>query len=319
MTKRIVVTDWDFPDLSVEEEAVAEEDVELVSAQARTPGEVVDVAAEADALLVQYASVTRDVFESLDLDAVGRYGIGVDNVDVKAATERGAHVLNVPDYCLDEVPTHALGLMLACARRIAHYDSEVKSGTWDWTSGKPIDRVAGSTLGLVGFGRIPRSLIDLVRGFDFETLVYDPYVESGEIADAGAEKVSLGELLDRSRFVSAHAPLTDETREMFDAEAFERMRDDAVLINTARGGLVDVDALVEAVESEEIAGAGVDVLPAEPPEETPPLDHPNIVYTPHVAWYSEQSSDEMRRTVTEDVLGVLRGDAPVNAVNDVQT
>lgn len=318
MTKRIVVTDWDFPDLSVEESALAEADVELVSAQARTPEEVVEAAGGADALLVQYASVTRAVFESLDLDAVGRYGIGVDNVDVEAATEHGVHVLNVPDYCLEEVPTHALGLMLACARRIAHYDREVKSGTWDWTSGKPIDRVAGSTLGLVGFGKIPRSLLELVRGFDFETLVYDPYVDGEEITAAGAEKVTLAELLERSRFVSAHAPLTDETRSMFDAAAFERMREDAILVNTARGGLVNVDALVEAVESEEIAGAGIDVLPEEPPAETPPLDHPHIVYTPHVAWYSEQSSVEMRRTVTEDVLGVLDGEAPINAVNDVE-
>ncbi|WP_224337626.1 C-terminal binding protein [Haloprofundus halobius] len=316
MSKTIVVTDWDFPDLSVEQSVVADTDVTLVSAQAETPSEVIDAAEGADGLLVQYAPVTEEVLEALGVDAVGRYGIGVDNVDVDAATARGVYVLNVPDYCLDEVPTHALSLLLACARRVAQYDHEVKSGTWDWTSGRPIDRVAGSTLGLVGFGKLPRRLVDLVSGFEFEVLVYDPYVDAEEIEAAGAEKVSFGALLERSRFVSVHAPLTDETRGLFDADAFERMRDDAVLVNTARGGLVDVDALVTAVDEGHIAGAGIDVLPEEPPEPTPPLDHPNIVYTPHVAWYSEQSSTEMRRRVTEDVLGVVTGDAPTNPVND---
>jgi D-3-phosphoglycerate dehydrogenase len=313
----IAVTDWDFPDLSIERSVLSGTDVELISTQARTPEAVVEAAAGADGLLVQYAPVTAEVFEALDLVAVGRYGIGVDNVDTDAATRHGVQVLNVPDYCLDEVPTHAFSLLLTCVRRTAHYDADVKSGTWDWTSGKPIDRVVGSTLGLVGFGKLPRNLVDLVAGFDFEVLVYDPYVDAEEIAAAGARKVSFDELLERSRFVSAHTPLTDETRELFDAEAFERMRDDAILINTARGGLVDVDALTAAVESGTIAGAGIDVLPEEPPDPTPPLDHPNIVYTPHVAWYSEQSSAELRRRVTEDVLDVVRGEEPANPVNDL--
>lgn len=312
----IAVTDWDFPDLSIERSVLSGTDVELISAQARTPGAVIEAAGDADGLLVQYAPITAEVFQGLDLVAVGRYGIGVDNVDMDAATRHGVQVLNVPDYCLEEVPTHAFSLLLTCVRRTSHYDAEVKSGTWDWTTGKPIDRVVGSTLGLVGFGKLPRTLVDLVAGFDFEVLVYDPYVDAEEIAANGAEKVDFEELLKRSRFVSAHTPLTDETREMFDADAFDRMRDDAILINTARGGLVDIDALTEAIESGSIAGAGIDVMPEEPPTPTPPLDHPNIVYTPHVAWYSEQSSTEMRRRVTEDVLAVVNDEQPVNPVNE---
>ena len=314
----IAVTDWDFPDLSIERSVLAETDVELIPLQVDAPEAILEALDDADGLLVQYTQISAAVFEALDLDAVGRYGVGVDNVDIDAATRHGTYVLNVPDYCLEEVPTHALSLMLACVRRVAHYDAEIKSGTWDWTTGKPIDRIVGSTVGLFGFGKLPRNLLDLVAGFDFEVLVYDPYVDAETIQRAGGRKVDRETLLTESRFVSAHALLTPETRETFDESAFELMRDDAILINTARGGLVDIDALVSAVESGAIAGAGIDVLPEEPPEPTPPLDHPNIVYTPHVAWYSEQSAAELRRRVTEDVLAVISGQAPNDPVNDLE-
>lgn len=318
MTPKLVVTDYDFPDLSIENSVVEGADVDLVGAQAKTPDEVVEAAADADGLLVQYAQISADVLAELDLAVIGRYGIGVDSVDLDAATRHGVQVVNVPDYCLAEVPTHALSLLLSVVRNTARYDNEVKRGTWDWTTGKPIDRVTGSVLGLVGFGKLPRRLVDLAAGFDFEVLVYDPYVDESTVAAAGCEKVSFDELLDRSRFVSVHAPLTDETREMFDADAFESMRSDAVLVNTARGGLVDVSALRTAIEEEQIAGAGIDVLPSEPPDPTPPFDHPNVVYTPHVAWYSEQSITEMRRTLTADVLDVVRGEPATNPVNSLE-
>ena len=312
----IAVTDWDFPDLGVERSVLAGTDTELIDLQADSPTEIVYALDDVDGLLVQYAEITDTVLEALDPEAVGRYGIGVDNVDIEAATEQGTYVLNVPDYCVDEVPTHALSLMLACVRRVTQYDSEIKSGTWDWTTGKPIDRVVGSTLGLYGFGKLSRNFLDLVEGFDFEVLVYDPYVDAATIEDAGAQQVGRETLLAESRFVSVHAPLTEETRGTFDEAAFNRMRGDAILINTARGGIVDTEALVEAVESGNIAGAGIDVLPEEPPEPTPPLDHPNVVYTPHVAWYSEQSLEALRRRVTEDVLAVVSGEKPTNPVND---
>jgi D-3-phosphoglycerate dehydrogenase len=318
MTATIVVTDYDFPDLSIESAVLdgADADVELRGEYARTPEEVIDVAEGADALLVQYADVTDEVFEALpDLQAVGRYGIGVDSIDVDAATDHGVPVVNVPDYCIEEVPTHTLALLLACVRKIPSYDRAIKGGEWDWTAGKPIRRLTGATLGLVGFGKLPRRLIELVDGFDLEILVYDPYVDAADVDAAGAEKVDLDTLLERSRYVSVHAPLTDETRNLIDAAALDRMREDAILINTARGPLVDVDALFEAVDAGDIAGAGLDVLPEEPPSD-PPLDHDAIVYTPHVAFYSEESEETMRRTVTEDVLGILRGEAPRNPVND---
>jgi D-3-phosphoglycerate dehydrogenase len=295
---------------------LADADVDLRGEYARTPEEVIEVAEGADALLVQYADVTREVFEALpDLQAVGRYGIGVDSIDVDAAADHGIPVVNVPDYCIEEVPTHTLALLLACVRKIPSYDRAIKGGEWDWTAGKPIRRLTGATLGLVGFGKLPRRLVELVEGFDLDVLVYDPYVDADDVEAVGAEKVDLDTLLERSRYVSVHAPLTDETRNLIDADALDRMREDAIVVNTARGPLIDVEALFEAVEAGEIAGAGLDVLPEEPPSE-PPLDHDAIVYTPHVAFYSEESEETMRRTVTEDVLGILQGEAPMNPVND---
>ncbi|WP_049937490.1 C-terminal binding protein [Haloplanus natans] len=318
MTDRIVVTDYDFPDLSIESGVVdGAADVELRGEYARTPDEVIEAAEGADALLVQYAEITDAVFEALpDLRAVGRYGIGVDSIDLDAATAHGVPVVNVPDYCIEEVPTHTLALLLACVRKVPSYDRAIKGGEWDWTAGKPIRRFTGATLGLVGFGKLPRRLIELVEGFDLEILVYDPYVDAATVDAAGAETVDLDELLDRSRYVSVHAPLTDETRGLIDADALDRMREDAILINTARGPVVDYEALAVAVEAGDIAGAGLDVLPEEPPS-TPPLDHDAIVYTPHVAFYSEESEETMRRTVTEDILGILGGSDPTNPVNDL--
>ncbi|AUV80373.1 C-terminal binding protein [Salinigranum rubrum] len=312
---KVVVTDYDFPDLALERELAAEAGVELAAAQARTPAEVVEAAEGADALLVQYAQVDRSVFEALDLTAVGRYGIGVDSVDLDAATEHGVRVLNVPAYCLDEVSTHAFALLLACVRKVARYDREIRDGRWDWTVAKPIHRFGGGTLGLAGFGKIPRELGRRASAFDLDVIAYDPYVDADEMADHGVTKVDFDALLDRSDFVSVHVPLTDETRHLFDARAFERMNDDAIIVNTSRGATVDVRALHDALRDEELAGAGIDVMPEEPPEYTALFDRDEVVCTPHVAWYSEESYEELRRTVTRDVLGVLRGDDPEHLVN----
>ncbi|MFB6150672.1 MAG: C-terminal binding protein [Haloarculaceae archaeon] len=317
MADTLLVTDWNYPDLSIERSVLDGTGVDLVPAQADSPAEVVEAASEADAdaLLVQHVDIPESVFEALDLRAVGRYGIGVDEIDLEAADRRGVAVVNVPDYCVDEVPTHALSLLLGVARKTVQYDRAIRDGEWGWTTGHPVDRLAGSTLGIVGFGTLGRRFARLVDGFDFRVVAYDPYVESRTMEAAGVEKVGFDELLERSRAVSLHAPLTRETRGMFGADEFDLMREDALLVNTARGPIVDLDALQAALEEGSIAGAGLDVLPEEPPDPTPPFEHPNAVFTPHAAFYSEQSIAEMRRTVTEDLLGILRGDPPQNPVD----
>lgn len=316
MSATVLVTDADYPEMDVERELATEAGVELESADADDPEAVIEAARRvgADALLVQHAPITRAVLEALDLAVVGRYGIGVDNVDREAAADHGVPVVNVPDYCQDEVAEHALALTLSSVRETARFDARVKNGEWDWTDGKPIDRLQGATVGFVGFGSISERLAEKAAGFDFEYLAYDPYRSEEELAGAGVEKVEFAELLTRARIVSIHAPLTDETRGLLDVEAFETMHEDAVLVNTARGGLVDVGALAAALEDGEIKGAGIDVLPEEPPGESPLFDQEEVVLTPHVAWYSEASITELRETVTRDVLSVLAGGEPTNPV-----
>lgn len=318
MTTTILITDFDYADLRWERERAESAGVELRSAQVDTPAGVVDAAREsnADALLTQYAPVTADVFEELSLAVVGRYGTGVDNVDVVAATEHGVPVVNVPTYADEEVSTHALSLLLACARRIPQYDRAVKAGTWDWKRERPLHRLRGETLGLVGFGSIARRLTEKVVGFDLEVLTFDPYVEDEAVRAHDVETVAFEALLERSDAVSVHSPLTEETRGLFDGDAFERMRETAILVNTARGAIVDATALAEALRDGEIAAAGLDVLPEEPPGPDHPLfDRDDAILTPHVGWYSEESIGDLRRTVIDDVIGVLSGEDPTNRVN----
>lgn len=314
----VVVTDFDFPDLTIERDVFSSIDAEVVAAGADTEDEIVRAAREAnaDALLNQYAQVGERIFDELpDLVAVGRYGIGVDTVDLDAATARGVQVVNVPSYCEDEVSTHALSLLLACERKVARYDRAIKDGTWDWKLGAPIFRLRGRTLGLAGFGKIPRRLAEKLDGFGLELIAYDPYLSEEELAEHGIEKVDFDALLERSDAISIHTPLTDETRGLFDREAFAAMDEDAIVVNTARGEVIDVDALYDAIVDGEIRGAGLDVMPKEPPGDEPLLDLDEAVLTPHVAWYSEESIVEMRRTLSEDVAGILQGEPPRNPVN----
>ncbi|TYL39186.1 C-terminal binding protein [Natronococcus pandeyae] len=318
MTDTILVTDFDFPDLDIERRVVDERDAELVSAQAETADEVIEAAreADADALLAQYAPIDEHVLDELDVQAVGRYGIGVDTVDLDAATDNGVVVVNVPDYCEDEVATHTIALLFACVRKTSLYDRAIDDGTWDWTIGAPIHRLPGKTLGFAAFGKIPQRIAKRLSGFEFELVAYDPYQSEDELAEYGVEKVSFDGLLERADIVSTHAPLTEETRELFDAEAFAAMDDDAILLNTARGEVVDTDALATALENDELAAAGLDVLPTEPPEDSPLVGRDDVVLTPHVAWYSEESYVDLHETVTRDVLRVLNGDRPENPVNE---
>lgn len=315
---RVVVTDYNFSDLEIERDIFESIGAEVVGADADTDEEVIEAAEGADALLDQYAPVGPAVFDAApDLQVVGRYGIGVDTVDLDAATEHGVWVVNVPSYCEDEVSTHALSLLLACERRVARFDAAIDSGTWDWKLGRPIFRLRGRTLGLAGFGKIPQRLVEKVSGFGLNVIAYDPYVTAEELAEHGAEKVSFDKLLDRSDAVSVHTPLTDETHHLFDGDAFEAMDDDTVVVNTARGGVIDTDALAEALETGELRAAGLDVLPEEPPGDSPLVGHDDVVLTPHVSWYSEDSLVELRRTVAEDVARVLQGEEPENPVNDL--
>lgn len=319
MSYRIAISQADFPDADTERSVFDNIDTTVVVGHATSEDELIELAESADALIVQYAEVSERVLDELEnLVVVSRYGIGVDNVDIEAATERGIAVTNVPSYCEEEVATHTLALLLSVVRKTAQYTAAIKDGTWDWKVARPIQPLVGKTVGFVAYGKIPRTVTELGSGFDFEYLVYDPYVEEEELTDTPVKKVSFETLLKHSDVVSIHAPLVDETRNLFDAEAFERMRDEAVLVNTARGPIVDEDALYDALTSGELAGAGLDVMANEPVTSSPLFDLDSVVVTPHVAWYSERSIDELRRKAAKNVLAVLNEEDPHGQVNDLQ-
>ncbi len=317
---RVVVTDYVFPHLETERSILGEIGADLVAMQARSEAELAEAVEPADGLLVCYAPVTRRVIERAQrCRVIARYGIGVDNVDVAAATERGIVVTNVPDYCVEEVSDHALALLLACARKVALLDRGVRAGRWEARDAVPIRRLRGQVLGLVGFGKIPRLLAAKARALGLAVLACDPYLDAATCEAHGARKVELGELLDQADFVSVHAPLTPQTRGLIGEAELRRMKPTAYLINTARGPIVQEAALLRALEEGWIAGAALDVLESEPPPAGHPLLRaPQVVLTPHVAFYSEESLQELQRKAAEEVARVLTGQPPRYPVNVVQ-
>jgi D-3-phosphoglycerate dehydrogenase len=287
------------------------------STHVATEPEAVVAAGRAARALVVAADVPvpRSVFERLDaLEVVARPAVGVENVDLDAAADAGTTVVNVPDYCVEEVATHALALCLACLRSLPTYDRRLRAGEWDWEVGRPVRRLSTLTLGLVGFGDVGRAVAARAAAFGLDVLAYDPYVSGTVMAEAGVERVGFGALLDHADAVSVHAPLTDETEGLFDADALARMDEAAVLVNTARGGIVDEDALHEALTAGEIRAAGLDVFADEPRTDSPLFDLDSVLVSPHVAWYSEDASEAVKRRVAEEVVRVLRGDPPLNPV-----
>jgi D-3-phosphoglycerate dehydrogenase len=317
MSYKVVVSDTKVMDGETRAAVLDAVDATVETIAAKEPEAVARAVDGADALIVDAGTqVTAEVIEAADsLKVVGRAGIGMDNIAVRAAVAAGVTVVNVPDYSVEEVSTHTFALMLACLRRIPTFDRSVKRGEWKWAVGQPIRRLAGSTVGLVAFGKLASRFAAKLRGFDIDVIAYDPYAPEYRMGDLGVESVTLETLLGDSDIVSLHAPLTDETRGMIDADALDRMHDDALLVNTARGGLVDEAALYDALDSGDLGGAGLDVRKPEPPGDSPLHDLDSVVCSPHVAWYSEESRVELTQTVAEDVIRVLRGEEPENPID----
>ncbi|MDI6871427.1 MAG: C-terminal binding protein [Bacillota bacterium] len=320
---KVVVTDYDYPDLDIERQILEEAGAEVVGAQCKSEEELIAVARDAHGLLVQYARVgARTIAELEKCLVIARYGIGVDIVDVQAATRRGILCTNVPRYCVDEVADHAVSMFLTMARRLREYDAAVRAGRWHWSaSGAPIHRLRGQVAGIVGYGKIGSSIASRLKPFGLSLAVYDPYAPEERIAADGAEKVSFAELLSSADVVFIQAPLTPETHHLFDAAAFARMKKGALLVNTARGPIIDNQALYEALTSGQLSGAALDDLEEEPAKkrawkpENPLLKLPNALVSPHSAYYSEESLAEARETAASEVARVLKGAAPENLVN----
>ena len=275
-----------------------------------------EAAVDAEALIVGVEDeVPSTVFEACDqLQIVARAGVGVENIDVAAAADDGVAVTNVPDYCNEEVSSHAVALLLAGVRRLGVYDGAVDRGQWDWQDGQPTHRLNTKTVGFLSFGSIAERTAEKLAPFGCELVAADPYVEAETMAEYGVEKVPFDELLDHADHVSIHAPLTDETRGLFDREAFRRMSEMAVLVNVGRGPIVDEEALAWALDNGEIAAAGIDVLESDSPTESPLADRDDVFLTPHAAFYSEESLTDLNEQLGRDIGAVFAGERPEGLV-----
>lgn len=314
---KVVLTDHGFASIEQEKSLLAAAGCELVVLQSKDPEKLALACADADALLVQWAPINAAVIAALrHCKVIVRYGIGVDNVDLKAAGARGIPVCNVPDYCIAEVADHALALALSLARQIPQTDAAVRSGTWKIIPPSPFPSFRSTTFATAGFGRIARAVLERARGFGFRLAAYDPFVPANAFAEAGVRRLELDALWRESGIVSLHLPLNPETRHMVGEASLSRMRNDAIVINTARGGLIDTRALARALVDKRIAGAGLDVFETEPLEADHPLRQaPNVLLTSHTAWYSAGSVPELQRKSAEAVVRAIRGEALVNVVN----
>jgi D-3-phosphoglycerate dehydrogenase len=301
MNPRLVVLDASFGEIGIESEAAAAYGVSVEDAGGVSGAAVVEAAGTADGVLVQYGQITAEIIEQCpSWRVIGRYGVGVDNVDLDAATEHGIAVINVPDYCVEEVATHAAALLLAGWRR------------GDWKVLQPIQPLSSSTLGLVGIGRIGGEVIRLLSPFFGRIISFDPV----QNPPAGVQAATLDEVFTEADVISLHCPLTPETRDLVNAERLESMKPGALLVNVSRGPLVDTAALNAALRSGTIAGAALDVLPQEPPDaDDPLLSAPNLLLTNHSAWYSEVSLVRLRRLLAQRCCDALAGEPVPTVVN----
>ncbi|MGY1706233.1 C-terminal binding protein [Geodermatophilus sp. SYSU D00697] len=312
---RVLVTDADYGDSDIESDVLAAAGHELRTAQCRTAADVVAAAGDADAVLVQYAPITAEVLAALPrLRLVSRFGVGVDVVDTDAARTRGVWVCNVPDYGTAEVALHAVAMLLALLRDLAGHDREVRAGRWDHRLGGTLRRPGGLTLGVVGLGRIGRMTMERAAPWFGACVGYDPHLPD-DVWPPGVERVGLEELFTRSSAVTLHLPLTAGSSGLVGADLLRRMPPGSYLVNTARGGLVDVDAVLAALADGRLAGVALDVLPEEPPPAGHPLlTHPRALLSPHVAWYSEEAEVELRRKAAGNVVDWARTGRPTYPV-----
>jgi D-3-phosphoglycerate dehydrogenase len=316
---KVVITDHRFPDVAQERRAVEASGGELVVGQTADEQELAELCKDADGVLTVRAAITKRVIAAMErCRIIVRYGIGVDTVDIAAATERGIMVANVPDYCVDEVSDHALTLLLMLSRQMVPAISLAREERWSIAKMPPLHRLRGQICGLVGCGKIGSLLAGKVAQLGMRVLIHDPYLSESRCRDMGAELVSLDALLARSDFISLHAPLNEQTHHLFGDAAFAKMKSTASIVNTARGGLIDEAALLAALDSGKIFGAGLDVMESETaftPTGSALVNHPKVIVTPHTAWLSDEARMTLQARAIEQVLACLKGETPYGLIN----
>lgn len=325
MGPKVLIADSDFGDTAIERKIVEDAGMELAAAQCKGEQEVIDAAKDANGIITQYSEIRARAIKALPrLQVIARYGTGFDVVDVAAATRMGVQVTHAPnDWCADEVADHAVAMLLALIRKVDVYNRQTRAGVWHWNSGRPIRRIQGSILGLLSFGAISRRIAARMAAFEAKVHAHDPFQRDEDIRARGAVPVSFDELISTSDYLVIQAPLTEQTVGLIGENEFKRMKPSALLINTARGPIVEDQALYRALRDRTIAGAGVDDIEEEPAKrrdwkpQNPLFTLDNILISPHAAYYSEQSMVRIREIAATEAVRVLRGEAPRYPVNRV--
>ena len=312
---RFLITDHDFPDVELELALFRAAGMEAVTAQCRTEDDVIAAGQGCQGLLAQYAPMNAKVFAALpDVRVVSRFGAGFDTVNVADARRHGVWVANSPDYGVGEVATHALAMALALVRHLPFYDRDVRASNWNYVSAGVLRRPATLTLGILGLGRIGTRMAQLAHGAFGRIVACDPYIGAEQFAP-GVESVALETLFREADVVSLHVPLNDETRNIANARRFALMKRGSWLVNTARGAVADVADVLAALDSGQLDGAALDVLPREPPEaDDPLLRHPRVLLSPHAAFYSFEAEKELRRKAAQNLVDWARTGRPAYVV-----
>ena len=319
----MVITDFDFGNVSLETEILEAAGAEVVALQAKREEDLFEVAHDCAAMMNQYAKIGRETISRMKrCEVIARYGVGVDIVDVDAATDKGILVTNVQNYCTEEVADHAIALWLTLARKLPDYDRATHAGIWQWQSGQPVYRLRGRTMGIVSLGKIGQAILTRAQAFGVAVIAYDPFLPADVAAKLGVELVDKADLLARSDYLLMQAPMTPETHHFLSDEEFAAMKPGAILVNTGRGPTVDNAALFRALSEGHLAAAGLDDPEEEPakrtnwtPEDNPLFTLPNVLVTPHAAYYSEESILKARVTAATQVAKVLTGQKPDYTVN----
>jgi D-3-phosphoglycerate dehydrogenase len=316
---KIVITDHRFPDVEQERHAVESSGGTLFVGRLADEEQLAAMCRDADGVLTVRSPITKQVIAAMErCRIIVRYGIGIDNVDIAAATQRGIMVANVPDYCIDEVSDHALTLLLMLSRQMLPAISLAKEKRWAIATMPPLHRLRGQVCGLVGCGKIGSLLASKTMQLGMRVMIYDPYLNEARCREMGSELVSFDTLLESSDFISLHAPLNEATHHLFGEAAFEKMKSSASIINTARSGLINEAELIAALDAGKLFGAGLDVVDAEtavPPVRSALTEHPKIIVTPHSAWLSVEARVTLQARAIAQVLACLKGEKPYGLIN----
>lgn len=317
---KVTLVDHEWEDTQLEERMFEEAGLELQILQSREKERIIEAAKTSDALLILYADIDEDILKEAQaagrLQIVSRYGIGINMVDVAAAKACGIDVANVNDYCIDEVSDHSLAFILAAARRLIPYYNDTRAGHWDFKVADLPIRSSKATVGLLGFGKIPRRLAEKLNAIGYNVMAYDPFVSEEDMHAVHVRKATVEEIIAKSDFISVHVPLIEATHHLLNREAFQAMKSNAYIINTARGPIIDEEAMIEALQNGEIAGAYLDVTETEPlPANSPLRTLPNVVLSPHAAWYSEDAFFEIRYKAIQNIIEKSEGKTPTYLIH----